>query len=52
MPDRMRMGRPVKRICHACHAERLREDLRRVLEHEARERDEPDGPAGPASSTD
>jgi hypothetical protein len=31
IPDRNRMGRPVKRICTACHFERLREDLAYIL---------------------
>ena len=26
VPDRERMGRPIKRVCRECHADRLRED--------------------------
>jgi len=36
VPDRERMGRPVKRVCRECHTERLRRDLARVLELEAK----------------
>ena len=32
VPDRERMGRPVKRVCRECHAERLRGDVERILE--------------------
>jgi hypothetical protein len=32
IPDRNRMGRPIKRICRECHAVRLRADLLKVLE--------------------
>ena len=32
VPDRNRMGRPIKRICQSCHALRLTGDLRRVME--------------------
>lgn len=31
VPDRNRIGRPIKRICRECHAARLRGDLRKVL---------------------
>lgn len=31
VPDRERMGRPVKRVCRECHTERLRGDLRRGM---------------------
>jgi len=31
LPDRNRMGRPIKRICSECHSELLRGDLERVL---------------------
>ena len=27
VPDRERMGRPIKRVCHQCHAKRLLGDL-------------------------
>lgn len=36
VPDRNRMGRPVKRICRECHALRLAGDLKEIL----RRRDE------------
>lgn len=32
VPDRDRPGRPVKRVCRICHAERLRGDLQRILD--------------------
>lgn len=32
VPDRNRMGRPIKRVCKACHAGRLRRDLRHISE--------------------
>jgi hypothetical protein len=28
LPDRNRMGRPIKRLCRECHAERLVGDMR------------------------
>jgi hypothetical protein len=31
LPDRESMGRPIKRVCHECHAQRLIEDLKAVL---------------------
>ena len=31
LPDRERMGRPIKRVCRACHAARLAGDIGRVL---------------------
>lgn len=31
VPDRTRMGRPIKRVCRECHAERLRGDLEKIL---------------------
>jgi hypothetical protein len=31
LPDRNRMGRPIKRICSECHSGLLRGDLERVL---------------------
>lgn len=27
VPDRERMGRPIKRVCRACHVDRLKGDL-------------------------
>ena len=32
VPDRNRMGRPIKRICRECHAARLRGDLAWIME--------------------
>ncbi len=32
LPDRERMGCPVKRVCRACHAARLHADLKRFVE--------------------
>lgn len=32
LPDRERMGRPIKRICHDCHALRLQGDVKKILE--------------------
>lgn len=32
LPDRERMGRPIKRICYVCHGSRLKEDINRILE--------------------
>jgi len=31
LPDRERMGRPIKRVCRACHMARLRDDFRAAL---------------------
>lgn len=31
VPDRDRPGRPIKRICRTCHAERLRKDWVRAV---------------------
>lgn len=31
VPDRNNPGRPIKRLCSACHGERLRGDIRVVL---------------------
>lgn len=40
VPDRYRMGRPIKRICRQCHAGRLRGDLAGILRrHQARRRE-------------
>lgn len=37
VPDRERMGRPIKRICRECHAQRLIADLEHALKvHESR----------------
>jgi len=32
VPDRERMGRPIKRICLECHHQRLQGDIRAVFE--------------------
>jgi hypothetical protein len=34
LPDRERMGKPIKRVCRECHASRLRGDLVEILKHE------------------
>ncbi len=39
VPDRERMGRPIKRVCRPCHQERLRGDIIEILEAKRR-RDE------------
>lgn len=31
VPDRERMGRPIKRVCRECHRARLAEDVARIL---------------------
>lgn len=31
VPDRERMGAPVKRVCRECHADRLRGDMIAIL---------------------
>ncbi len=31
VPDRERMGRPIKRVCLMCHADRLRGDIESIL---------------------
>ncbi len=31
VPDRERMGRPIKRLCIKCHADRLRGDIKNIL---------------------
>lgn len=31
VPDRERMGRPIKRLCHPCHQARLKGDVYRIL---------------------
>ena len=36
VPDRMTMGRYIKRVCSECHAERLRGDLREIIKVEAK----------------
>lgn len=41
VPDRERMGRPIARVCRECHAERLRDDMRKILDlEEGRRREE------------
>ena len=44
VPDRNRMGRPIKRICRACHADRLTGDLREIMRR--RDAGEPGGVSG------
>lgn len=34
VPDRERVGRPIKRVCQECHVARLREDLARIVEEQ------------------
>jgi predicted CXXCH cytochrome family protein len=42
VPDRNRMGRPIKRVCSGCHSERLRADAKRVIDYyEQLKRDSP-----------
>lgn len=31
VPDRERMGRPIKRLCTECHGNRLRGDITKIL---------------------
>jgi hypothetical protein len=39
VPDRERMGRLINRVCSSCHALRLADDMRIILElHEKRKR--------------
>ncbi len=40
LPDRERMGRPVKRICRECHAERLIGDLKHCLDVHNRKKEQ------------
>lgn len=39
LPDRKRMGRPIKRICRSCHSDRLRGDLAALLKRRKKERE-------------
>jgi len=39
VPDRERMGRPIKRVCKICHGLRLAEDVRKLLEVKNGKRD-------------
>jgi hypothetical protein len=32
VPDRMRTGKPIKRVCKECHSQRLRGDLVKIIE--------------------
>lgn len=34
LPDRTMLGRPVKRICRACHRQQVRGDLAAILADE------------------
>lgn len=37
LPDRTRMGRPIRRVCRECHGKRLLGDLREIMaEHDRR----------------
>ena len=40
LPDRNNPGRPVKRICRQCHADRLIGDLKAILVEEERRKAE------------
>ena len=31
VPDRERVGRPIKRVCRECHSDRLRGDMASIL---------------------
>lgn len=42
MPDRNRMGRLTPRICVECHLERLRGDMRRIVEVRTKRKEAPD----------
>ena len=43
LPDRQVTGRMVKRVCRECHSDRLRDDLRHIMEIERRKRMEREG---------
>ena len=34
VPDRNSMGKPTKKVCSECHAERLRQDVVRIINSE------------------
>ena len=36
VPDRERMGRPIKRVCRECHRDRLVGDLQRIMDERNR----------------
>lgn len=38
VPDRQTQGRLINQVCRKCHRERLRGDLRRVVEERERRR--------------
>lgn len=38
VPDRARMGRPIKRVCRDCHGLRLRSDLVKIMTNEMKKR--------------
>ena len=38
LPDRNRMGRPIKRVCKKCHAARLTGDMAYILEQHHKKR--------------
>lgn len=39
VPDRERMGRPIKRVCKQCHSDRLKGDLLHILKVEAEKKE-------------
>ena len=38
IPDRERMGRPIKRLCLKCHRQRLKEDIQMIMALDAENR--------------
>lgn len=34
VPDRERMGKPVKRVCGECHKKRLLDDIKSILAYQ------------------
>lgn len=36
VPDRERLGKPIKRVCVECHGERLWRDFARIMEAHSR----------------
>ncbi len=37
VPDRERMGSPIKRVCRECHSDRLRGDLIKIMKRRKKE---------------
>lgn len=33
IPDRNVQGRPIKKICNSCHAQRLSNDIKGIIQH-------------------